>query len=517
MKTITLRLILGDQLSLDLPTLQDLPAPHDASNDLLLMCEVDAEAQYVRHHKKKIALVFSAMRHFAATLQAKGYPLHYSKIDDPDNRGSLAGEVERILAQHAVDKIIVTEPGEYRLLEAFRGWQARFGIEVEIREDSRFLSSTAEFAAWADGRKQLRMEYFYREMRRKHGVLMDGDQPVGGQWNFDSENRKPPKQGLQVPPAYRAKPDAITREVIDLVQSRYADHFGELAPFHFAVTRKQALVALSQFIDKRLCHFGDYQDAMVQGEPWMYHSHISFYLNLGLLGPMECIRAAESAYDSGAAPLNAVEGFIRQILGWREYVRGIYWLKMPDYESENFLDAKRSLPAFFWSGDTDMNCLHQCITETRENAYAHHIQRLMVLGNFALIAGLDPAEVNDWYMIVYADAYQWVELPNVTGMILFADGGVLGSKPYAASGAYINKMSNYCGNCRHKVKQKTGEDACPFNYLYWSFMTRNRDKLENNPRLAMTYRTLARMDEQRIAAIELDSHAFLEKLNHEKV
>ena len=265
------------------------------------------------------------------------------------------------------------------------------------------------------------------------------------------------------------KQDAITQEVLRDVARVFPDHFGDLEPFHFAVTRKQALKVLKEFIEQRLPAFGDYQDAMIEGEPWMYHSHLSFYLNCGLLLPLECVQAAEQAYHAGTAPLNAVEGFIRQIMGWREYIRGIYWLKMPDYAKSNFLAATRSLPEFYWTGDTQMNCLKQCVLETKKNAYAHHIQRLMVLGNFALLAGIDPRQVNEWFLIVYADAYEWVELPNVSGMILFADGGYLGSKPYAAGGNYIHKMSNYCQNCTYKVTQKNGEQACPFNYLYWNF------------------------------------------------
>jgi deoxyribodipyrimidine photolyase-related protein len=357
------------------------------------------------------------------------------------------------------------------------------------------------------------MEYFYREMRREHTILMDEDQPVGGQWNYDSENRKPPKTGLDIPETYTAKPDAITQEVLELVGEMFADHFGDLEPFHFAVTADQARSALKQFVDERLVNFGDYQDAMLQGEPWMYHSHIGFYLNCGLLTPRESIEAAETAYREKQAPLNAVEGFIRQILGWREYVRGLYWLKMPEYAEMNYLEAKRSLPDFFWTAKTEMNCLHQCVQETKENAYAHHIQRLMIIGNFALIAGLNPEEVNEWYWIVYADAYQWVELPNVSGMVLFADGGLLASKPYAASGAYINRMSNYCKGCRYSVSKKNGPDACPFNYLYWNFLIQHKERLKKNPRMAMIYRTLEKMSLDRVDEIREDSQAFLSTLN----
>jgi deoxyribodipyrimidine photolyase-related protein len=503
---MNLRLILGDQLNLSVSSLSGI----NPEKDIVVMCEVWDEATYVKHHKKKIAFIFSAMRHFAEELRAAGYRVLYTSLNDPDNEGSFVGELKRASMQHKPDRIIVTEPSEYRVLQDLKSYD--FGVPIEIRVDNRFACTHDEFAQWAGERKQLRMEYFYREMRKKHDILMDGDQPEGGKWNYDSENRKPPKEGLQVPPTYISEPNDVTREVMDLVADRFADHFGDLEPFHFAITREQALQALDQFIKERLMNFGDYQDAMVQGEPWMYHSHISFYINCGLLLPMECVRAAEEAYRHGKAPLNAVEGFIRQIIGWREYVRGIYWLKMPGYETENFLDADRVLPDLFWSADTQMNCMRQCVKETKENAYAHHIQRLMVLGNFALIAGLSPEEVNEWYMIVYADAYQWVELPNVTGMILFADGGVLASKPYAASGAYINKMSDYCKGCRYKVSKKNGPDACPFNYLYWDFLIRNQEKLRSNHRVGMIYRTLERMSEEKVEAIKNDSARFFKAL-----
>ena len=499
-----LRLILGDQLSTTLSSLVDA----QAQNDLILMCEVRAEATYVKHHKKKIVFVFSAMRHFVAALAEQGLNIQYTKYDDPDNTGTLFGEVSRVIAQNDIDDVIVTAPGEYRLLQEMQGWSERLGLPVTIKEDDRFLCTRSEFATWAEGRKQLRMEYFYREMRRKYSILMDQDGPIGGQWNYDAENRKPPTTGLDVPETFKAQPDVITQEVIALVEAHFADHFGDLLPFHFAVTRDHALAALDEFIAKRLTLFGDYQDAMIQGEPWMYHSHIGLYLNVGLLNPLECIQLAEAAYHNGIAPLNAVEGFIRQILGWREYVRGIYWLKMPDYKSANFLEAKRALPNFYWTGDTQMNCMRQCISETQQNAYAHHIQRLMVLGNFALIAGLDPDEVNNWYLLVYADAYEWVELPNVTGMVLFADGGQLASKPYAASGAYIHKMSNYCGSCKYKPTVKNGPAACPFNYLYWDFVGRNDGKLRGNPRMGFMYKSLDRMSDEKRQAVQDDSRRF---------
>ena len=507
----TLRLILGDQLSESISSLKG----YNPDIDVILMCEIWNEATYVKHHKKKIAFLFSAMRHFAEMLQKKGYNVEYITLDEPDNTGSFNGEVERILSKYSFDHIVVTHPGEYRVFSDISSLETKLSIPVEIREDDRFLCSCREFTSWAAGRKQLRMEYFYREMRKKHAILMEGNDPIGGKWNYDAENRKPPKEGLTIPHPYIGKVDKITQEVISLVSRRFNSHFGDVEPFYFAVKRSDALHVLDQFIEQRLPHFGDYQDAMIQGEPWMYHSHISFYLNCGLLLPLECAQAAEKAYHTGKAPLNAVEGFVRQIIGWREYVRGIYWLKMPEYADQNFFEARRKLPDFYWTANTKMNCLRQCVLETKHNAYAHHIQRLMVLGNFALLAGIDPKHVNEWFLIVYADAYEWVELPNVSGMILFADGGYLASKPYAAGGSYINKMSDYCKNCSYKITKKNGMDACPFNYLYWDFLDRNREKLAGNHRIGMMYKTFERMGEEKQKAIRDDSREFFRRVEND--
>jgi len=500
-----IRLVLGDQLTRGLASLADL----DPAKDVVLMAEVIEEVTYVRHHKRKVAFLFSAMRHFAEELRADGVTVDYIRLDDEDNSGSFSGEIARAVTRHGADRIVVTEPGEHRVLAAMQDWQTALGVDVEIRGDDRFMCPPGMFESWAEGRKQLRMEFFYREMRRHHGVLMEGGEPVGGKWNYDAENRESPDLSLPVPKPTGFAPDEITSEVLTLVADRCADHFGDLEDFGFAVTRSQALEVLDVFIAERLPLFGTYQDAMIEGEPWMYHSHIGFYLNSGLLLPAEAVRAAEAAWHTGHAPLNAVEGFIRQILGWREFVRGIYWLKMPDYAGMNFLGADRRLPDLFWSGETDMNCMKQSIDATRRYAYAHHIQRLMVLGNFALLAGIDPRYVNKWYLVVYADAYEWVELPNVSGMVLFADGGYLASKPYAAGGAYINRMSNYCAGCRYKVAKKNGEQACPFNYLYWDFLIRNRDKLGGNARMGMMYRSLDRMAPEKVEMIRADSARFL--------
>ena len=487
-------LILGDQLSSGLASLRG----GDKSSDVILLAEVMAEATYVPHHPKKIAFCFAAMRHFRDELRAKGWEVDYVALDDPGNTGLLRGEVARAIERHNAAGVVLVEPAEWRLVDEVRGWQERLGLPVNVLADNRFLCSHDEFRAWAEGRKQLRMEYFYRDMRRKTGLLMEPDgEPAGGQWNYDAENRKPPKTGLDAPNPPRFEPDAITRGVLDLVADRFGGHFGDLEPFWFAVTAQQAGQALDHFIAHALPRFGDYQDAMLAGEPFLYHSVLSVYLNAGLLDPLAVCRRVEEAYREGHAPLNAAEGFIRQIIGWREYVRGIYWLKMPDYREQNFFDASRPLPDFYWTGETDMACLAAAIGQTKREAYAHHIQRLMLTGNFAMLAGCDPHAVHEWYLAVYADAYEWVELPNILGMSQFADGGLLGSKPYAASGNYINKMSDYCRGCRYKVSAKTGPDACPFNPLYWHFLVRNRDRLAGNPRLAQPYRTWDRMSAER--------------------
>jgi deoxyribodipyrimidine photolyase-related protein len=503
----SLRLVLGDQLSRSLSSLRDVE-----DGDVILMAEVYDEATYVRHHKKKIAFLFSAMRHFAEDLKNEGFTVDYIKLDDKDNSGSFTGEVRRALKRHELDHVIVAEPGEWRVMEMMRSWQDDLDAEVDIRTDDRFFSTLSDFEDWAEGRSGLRMEYFYREMRKKTGYLMEGDKPEGGKWNFDKQNREALPENLEIPERPVFEPDDITKDVLKLVSNRFDNHFGDLEPFSFPVTREDALKTLAFFVHQCLPDFGDYQDAMQQDEPYLFHSLLSFCLNSGLLLPKEVCDMAQAAWRSGDVPLNAVEGFIRQILGWREYIRGLYWLKMPDYKETNALQAKRKLPDFYWTGETDMNCLRQAITQTKQNAYAHHIQRLMVTGNFALLCGFAPDEVNEWYLIVYADAYEWVELPNTHGMALYADGGVLASKPYAASGSYIDKMSNYCQNCSYDVKKKNGEKACPFNYLYWNFLIENQERLKDNHRMGMIYSTLGKMNEEKVQSIQDDSRRFLDSL-----
>ena len=502
-------LLLGDQLSLNISSLAD----SDPARDVIVMGELASEATYVPHHRKKLAFIFASMRRFADALRAKGWRVEYHHFDRTgtikDFRSLIADATRRFRPQ----RLIITEPGEHRLAQEFSRWEADFDFEVEVREDHRFICSHSDFSAWSDNRASLRMEFFYREMRRKTGILMENGEPAGGRWNFDAENRKRAPKDLQPPPPKRFEPDAVTAGAIAEVAETFPGGFGALTPFWFATSPEDADAVFEDFLTARLPAFGDYQDAMMANEPFLYHSLISMYLNIGFLDPLDICRRAEAVWRAGRAPLNAVEGFVRQILGWREFVRGVYWREGPDYTRNNALKASRRLPDFYWTGDTDMACMKAAIAQTQEDAYAHHIQRLMVTGNFALIAGIDPYSVHEWYLSVYADAYEWVEAPNTIGMALFADGGVVASKPYAASGAYIDRMSDYCGDCRYRVKTKTDEDSCPFNALYWDFLIRNETPLGANPRLSRIYQNWRRMDASKREAYLLRAKRILEILD----
>jgi deoxyribodipyrimidine photolyase-related protein len=502
---VNLILVLGDQLTEGAGAL----ARAERARDVVVMAEVADETAYVRHHPKKIALVLAAMRAFADRLRAAGWTVAYTRLDDPDSSGSIPGEVLRRAALHATDRVLVTEPGEWRLRAALDDLPLR----VTVVPDDRFICPRDVFAGWARGRKALRMETFYRMMRQRTGILMDGDTPAGGVWNFDKDNRKPPRSDTRREPPLRHAPGAGTGAVLDLVASRFANHFGTLRPFWFAVTREQALESLTHFLRHHLPRFGPEQDAMLRGEPFLHHAVIAPYINLGLLSPLEVCQAAEAEYRAGRAPIGSVEGFVRQILGWREYVRGIYDLHGPDYARQNALDHHRALPAAFWGGQTRMACIRATVEQTRDEAYAHHIQRLMITGNFALLAGIDPHQVHEWYLAVYADAYEWVEAPNVIGMSQHADGGYLGSKPYVSSGAYIERMSDYCGGCHYRVKDKTGDRACPFNLLYWQFLDRHRDRFARNPRMTQMYATWDRMDRDRRDRVLAGASAWLDRLD----
>jgi deoxyribodipyrimidine photolyase-related protein len=429
-----------------------------------------------------------------------------------DGITSLTEALAAAMAAHRPDCVTATLAAEHRVIAEQQRWAEQPGLKVTLLEDDRFLVPIHDFLAWTDGRKRLRMEDFYRWQRQQTGILMDSDQPLGGQWNYDTDNRKPLPKGLTPPDPPSFAPDAITRDIIAMVERRFPDHFGTTAHFGWPVNRAQALAALHHFITERLALFGDYQDALSDDHQTLFHSLLAPAINLGLLSPREVIDAAVAKLDDGA-PLNAVEGFVRQILGWREYVRGIYHLAGPGYVHANHLGATRPLPRFYWTADSGMRCLDAAVAQTRDLAYAHHIQRLMVLGNFAMLAGVDPHAIHEWFLAVYADAYEWVEAPNVIGMSQFADNGLMASKPYAAGGAYINRMGDHCRRCRYRISAKSGPDACPFTYLYWDFLARNEDRLAANQRLWTVYSTWRRMAPERQATIRADAARFLAALD----
>ena len=495
-------LILGDQLT---PSLSALTAAQ--AGDIVVMAEVMGEATYTPHHPQKIVLFLAAMRKFATQLRDLGHHVAYTKLDDPENSHSIVGELIRRAAEHGADQVICTQAGDWRLRAALDACP----IPVTTLPDTRFICSEVEFSAWAAGKKQLRMEYFYREMRRKTGLLMDGDQPLLGRWNFDAENRKPAAPDLLRPKPPRFAPDAQTAQIIDLVRGRF-NHFGALSDFGWATTREDALIALDHFITHSLPRFGAEQDAMLRGDAFLSHALISPYLNIGLLSPLEVCQRAEAEYHAQRAPIESVEGFIRQIIGWREYMRGIYLLHGPEYITSNALSAKGKLPAMYWGGPTKIACIGAAVGQTQTHAYAHHIQRLMVTGNFALLAGVAPDLVHEWYLSVYIDAVEWVCAPNTLGMSQFADGGVIASKPYISSGAYINRMSDYCKGCAYDVAAKTGANACPFNSLYWHFLHRHRDRFARNARMGQMYRVWDNMAEGHRDQVLADGDKVLAKL-----
>jgi deoxyribodipyrimidine photolyase-related protein len=492
-------IVLGDQLDPDAAAFDDF----DPAQDAVWMAEVAEESTHVWSSRQRTALFLSAMRHFAESLRAAGRPLHYTRLDAPDNRGSLAAELQAAITRLAPQRLVMTAPGDWRVWQALKAVAEAAGLPLEVRDDRHFFTTVRDFAAHARGRKTLRLEYFYRELRQRHGVLMDDGQPAGGQWNYDAENREAfgPRGPGALPAPLRFAPDALTAEVIALVEQRFPGHPGRLASFGWPVTRAQALAALDDFIARRLPLFGRYEDALWPGEPWLYHSQLSAALNLKLLGAREVVQAAEAAWRAGRVPLASAEGFIRQILGWREYVRGIYWTQMPGYLERNALDAREDLPAWYWTGATDFACLRDAIGQTLDHGYAHHIQRLMVTGLFALLLGVRPQQVHAWYLAVYVDAVEWVELPNTLGMSQFGDGGLMASKPYAATGKYIQRMGGPCAGCRYDPAQRVGDRACPYTTLYWDFLVRHEALLARNPRMALQVKNLARLDEADRAAI----------------
>jgi len=491
--------ILGDQLD-------DTSAAFDGFDpklDRIWMCEAAAEATYVWSHKTRIAIFLAAMRHFRLALEARGWTVDYH-LTGEHAHATLADALADAIAKRKPKHLIVVEPGEYRLAEDIERVCAAAKLSVEIRTDRHFITTVAEFTEWMGARKQPRMEHFYRAVRQRTGVLMDADgKPEGGEWNYDHDNREAfGKKGPGfVPKPVTFKPDAITQEVLAVVAKRYADHPGELQHFDWPVTRADALLALKDFIAHRLAPFGPFEDAVWDTEPLLYHSRLSAAMNLKLLNPREVIDAAIAACYAKQAPIASVEGFVRQIIGWREYVRGLYWWHMPQYLDDNALDAQQDLPKLYWTGDTEMNCLKHVVHDTLAYGYAHHIQRLMITGLFALLFGVKPKAVHAWYLAVYVDAVEWVEVPNTIGMSQFADGGLMGSKPYIASGKYIDKMTNYCGGCRFNPAEATGPKACPFTTLYWDFLDRHRERFAGHPRLVMQVRNLERLSDDKLTAI----------------
>lgn len=507
-KTKRLILILGDQLDLHGPALQDF----DAHTDRIIMIESANEAKYVWSHKAKIALFLSAMRHFALQLETLAYPLTYLK----QSTRSIADALKQELLDTGIQELVCVEPGEWRLKQAIQVLAEELNISLDMREDTHFFCSHKEFKDWVANKKEIRLEYFYRLMRKKHNILMDGEgNPEGGQWNYDQDNRKPySKKGPGfIDPHVTFAPDAMTQEVIKFVSETYPDHPGSLAKFNWPVTREQALIALEGFVEYRLVNFGIFEDAMWTDTPFGWHSILSSALNLKLLNPREVIEAALRAQKKHALDLASVEGFIRQILGWREFVRGMYHLDMPAMATDNFYNHQRKLPAWYWTGQTNMACMKDAIGQTLEYGYAHHIQRLMVTGNFALLAEILPIEVCDWYLAIYIDAIEWVELPNTAGMALFANGGRFTSKPYIASGAYIKRMSNYCGGCQYKPEVRFGESACPVTNLYWNFLIKHRAQFEASPRTRLMTANLAKISDADQQAIASHAQTILNNLD----
>ncbi|MEZ6132256.1 MAG: cryptochrome/photolyase family protein [Planctomycetaceae bacterium] len=488
-------LILGDQLDHNSEAFRNF----EDDIDRIWMAEVADENTHVWCHKLRIAYFLSAMRHFRDELTKKNRRVEYHELrqQPSQDRGRsfpevLTKDVQRLKPR----KLIVVQPGDFRVQQQLQQTADSLGIGLEIRADQHFYCSTEDFAEYADCRKSLLLEFFYRHLREKHDILMAGPkQPEGGQWNFDHDNRESfGRSGpRELPEQKTFRPDNTTKKVIALVETRFADHPGNLDHFTVPVTRRQAKAFLRHFIDHMLPSFGRWEDAMWTDEAFLYHSRLSASLNMKLLNPRECVAAAVDAYHSGRAPLNSVEGFVRQILGWREFVRGVYWLKMPEYADMNYFDHHRELPSFFWDGKTEMNCVAESMKHVLNHGYSHHIHRLMVLGNFAQLWGAHPKLFHDWHMAMYLDAVDWVSLPNTLGMSQYGDGGIVGTKPYCSSGNYINNMSNFCKGCRFDYRKRTGDDACPFTTLYWEFMDRHYDQLKDNMRMKFPIRNVEKL------------------------
>ncbi len=508
-KIRNLVLALGDQLNLDSEAFKGF----DKNQDAVAMAEVLNESKVVWSHKMRTSVFLSGMRHFALKLKEEKITLFYEEITSDFSYKNFYDAFKEIIKKTKPEKLILVEPGEVRVLEELKTLAKDLNLLLELRRDHYFLSSIADFREFSQGKKQIRMEFFYREMRRKYSILMDGKNPIGGEWNYDDENRKSfKKDGPPKIPLLKQKPDKLTHDVINLVEDVFKDHPGKTEEFNWPVTSEEALEVLTYFIKNLLPEFGQWQDAMWTKEAFLYHSRLSVALNLKLIHPLKVIQEAEKAYQKGKAPLSSVEGFIRQILGWREYVRGVYFTLMPEYLERNFLGAKEPLPEFYWNANTEMNCLKDVITQTLEYGYAHHIQRLMVTGLFSLLYGVHPKEIHQWYLAVYVDALEWVELPNTLGMSQYADGGVMASKPYIASGKYISRMSNYCKGCRFNPDESTGDEACPFTTFYWDFVRKHKTMLAKNPRLGMQVKNWDKLDKKKQNEIEAQATLYRKKI-----
>ncbi|MCC8538867.1 cryptochrome/photolyase family protein [Xanthomonas axonopodis pv. poinsettiicola] len=506
----TLRLILGDQLNPQ----HSWFATHDPGVVYVLM-EVRAETDYVLHHAQKILAIFAAMRAFAAALRQAGHRVRYVAIDTASNRQSIPANLDALMAHYRAQQLEYQAPDEWRLDQALQQWSAAQAFVTRRVDSEHFLTTRDEVAACFRAGSPWRMEVFYRQMRRSHRILLDAaGQPEGGRWNFDHANREPWPGDPPAPQDWRSAHDhsQLWRSIEAAGVRSFGTPNAQALPW--PLDRAEALQHLDAFIERALPDFGRYEDAMSTRSPRLFHSLLSFALNVKMLHPAEVIARAEAAWRQGQAPLASVEGFIRQVLGWREYVRGVYWSQMPGYAQTNYLDQHLPLPHWFWDGQIGMRCLADAVGNSLANAHAHHIQRLMVIGNFALLAGLDPQALHRWYLGVYIDAFEWVELPNTVGMSQFADGGLLGSKPYISGAAYIDRMSDYCGGCHYQRKARVGALACPYNALYWDFLARQRPLLGANERLAMPYRQLDTMAPEVLEGIQAQAAHWRENLEH---
>ena len=502
-----LRLILGDQLNIN-------HSWFDNSEEecTYVMMEIKDETSYVLHHVQKILAIFSAMRSFSEQLKEKNFNVIYIKIDDKDNEHSFEKNIKKIINKSNIKIFEYQQPDEYRLDLLFKKFQL-LGIQVNSTSSEHFLTSRDSVNEFFKGKKQWRMEEFYRYMRKKYSILLQDEKPVGGKWNYDAENRK--KWNGEPQTTLDFRPSHNHEDLLKAIDDESIKYFGEnqATNFRWPINRDESLKLLEQFIKKDLCNFGNFQDAM-HDENWrLFHSFLSFSLNTKMLSPLEIINKAEEALYESKLSLPSVEGFIRQILGWREYIRGVYWAQMPGYENNNFFNHTKNIPEWYWTGKTKMRCLSKSISQSLENSYAHHIQRLMIIGNFSLLAGIDPKHIHQWYLGIYIDAFEWVELPNTLGMSQYADGGLLATKPYVSSAAYINKMGNYCSKCNYNYKEKIGDNACPFNSLYWNFFDRHQDKLSKNPRLGIVNSQLKKMDENQKKEINKKANEHLDNIN----